>query len=379
MLQSDDIPAVARLLAVKGSVRYNNAAQALIRKARGALTVLLWFVGWVSRVRSRVWCLQELCYQDRSCDHRDSCRSIARCDHVSELRIGVVACGAAFRAVRGFPDVVGAIDGTLLAIERPESYDGFYCRKGYPAINVQAVVSANTRFMSVDVRPGAWSDRKIWRYCALGRRLHDIIPADSHLIGDAGYALQPGVMTPFIEREEGGQLSRLQRTYNYYHSSTRMVVECAFGEWKGRFHALQTTMAEKGLEQTVSVVVATMVLYNLFYNYGDTSSVPDVHVLDTVETTTVGLVSTNGNGDHNARAIAREKRYDCTDTRSVRAVREDGDQFVQRGCLVFDRLCLSSHCRRQRAHLRQDVVVPSVGFRHTRRRECGGNLRQPAL
>lgn len=30
----------------------------------------------------------------------------------------------------GHLDVAGAIDGTLLAINRPEYFEGFYCRKG---------------------------------------------------------------------------------------------------------------------------------------------------------------------------------------------------------------------------------------------------------
>ena len=30
----------------------------------------------------------------------------------------------------GHLDVAGAIDGTLFAINRPEYYEGFYCRKG---------------------------------------------------------------------------------------------------------------------------------------------------------------------------------------------------------------------------------------------------------
>jgi oligoribonuclease NrnB/cAMP/cGMP phosphodiesterase (DHH superfamily) len=30
----------------------------------------------------------------------------------------------------GHPDVAGAIDGTLIRINRPEQYEGFYCRKG---------------------------------------------------------------------------------------------------------------------------------------------------------------------------------------------------------------------------------------------------------
>ncbi|TYZ68479.1 hypothetical protein PybrP1_007055 [[Pythium] brassicae (nom. inval.)] len=55
-----------------------------------------------------------------------------------------------FAQLRDVQCVVGTIDGPLIAIERPANYEGFYCRKGYAAINVQAVVSAWQRFMCID-------------------------------------------------------------------------------------------------------------------------------------------------------------------------------------------------------------------------------------
>lgn len=43
-----------------------------------------------------------------------------------------------------FPNVVGAIDGTLIPIQGMSGDDepNFICRKGFPAINVQGVVDA---------------------------------------------------------------------------------------------------------------------------------------------------------------------------------------------------------------------------------------------
>ncbi|KAE9338628.1 hypothetical protein PR003_g11407 [Phytophthora rubi] len=49
-----------------------------------------------------------------------------------------------FASRHGYPGVAGAIDGSLLAIERPDKFDGFYCRKCYPALNVQAVLLRTT-------------------------------------------------------------------------------------------------------------------------------------------------------------------------------------------------------------------------------------------
>ncbi|KAE9181595.1 hypothetical protein PF004_g24496 [Phytophthora fragariae] len=49
-----------------------------------------------------------------------------------------------FASRHGYPGVAGAIDGSLLAIECPDKFDGFYCRKCYPALNVQAVLLRTT-------------------------------------------------------------------------------------------------------------------------------------------------------------------------------------------------------------------------------------------
>lgn len=51
--------------------------------------------------------------------------------------------------VQGFPNVVGAIDGTLVHIQgmTGDEEPTFICRKGFHAINIQAVAVANLRYM----------------------------------------------------------------------------------------------------------------------------------------------------------------------------------------------------------------------------------------
>ena len=50
-----------------------------------------------------------------------------------------------FFALAGFPGAVGAIDGTLIPINRPHEEHLYVCRKGYHAINVQAVCDASLK------------------------------------------------------------------------------------------------------------------------------------------------------------------------------------------------------------------------------------------
>ncbi|ETL38248.1 hypothetical protein L916_10155 [Phytophthora nicotianae] len=42
-------------------------------------------------------------------------------------------------SVKGFQYVCGAVDGSLFEIPRPEEYEGWYCKDGYPAISMQAL------------------------------------------------------------------------------------------------------------------------------------------------------------------------------------------------------------------------------------------------
>ncbi|KAH9092444.1 hypothetical protein LEN26_018375 [Aphanomyces euteiches] len=103
-----------------------------------------------------------------------------------------------FEAICGFPDVAGAIDGSLFAIERPYEYDGWICRKGWAAINMQATVDRQGRFMEFSLRAGSCSDKNLWSMSSLGGSVADLIPPTMHLLGDAGYTLSMKLITPYL-------------------------------------------------------------------------------------------------------------------------------------------------------------------------------------
>ena len=52
-----------------------------------------------------------------------------------------------FFTIAAFPNVIGAIDGTLIPINVPKDNEAdFVCRKGFHAINVQAVADDSLRY-----------------------------------------------------------------------------------------------------------------------------------------------------------------------------------------------------------------------------------------
>ncbi|KAF4144888.1 DDE superfamily endonuclease [Phytophthora infestans] len=127
------------------------------------------------------------------------------------------------------------MDGTLIAINRPRDFEGWCNRKGYPSVNVQAVCDHKKRFISFDIRPGSWSDAKIFQYSWFGSNIDRLLPRGHHVLADSGYGVSPAVMTPYSEKDEGGRLTQTQTTFNFNLSSTRMAIEGAFGLLKERF------------------------------------------------------------------------------------------------------------------------------------------------
>ena len=78
----------------------------------------------------------------------------------------------AFHAVAGFPNVIGAIDCTHVAIKAPSQNEEAYVnRKGVHTINVQAVCDPNMRLLNVVAKwPGSSHDSYVWKSSSL----HDL-------------------------------------------------------------------------------------------------------------------------------------------------------------------------------------------------------------
>ena len=127
-----------------------------------------------------------------------------------ELRAGM-------EARKGFPHAYLAVDGTLIKIERPYDYEGWYCRKGYPAFNVQVVVDHTMRICDFDVRPGSASDKQIFSNSYFGQNIHKLLPKNGLILADAGYTLMYHVMTPYSENDD---ITLSDRLYNFIHLSS---------------------------------------------------------------------------------------------------------------------------------------------------------------
>lgn len=171
-----------------------------------------------------------------------------------------------FEEQRGFPGVLGAIDGSHIPIEAPiKDPEQYINRKGFHSLQLQVVCDMEMMFIDVFCGfPGSVHDARVFRNSPLfidaERNRDQLFPGNSHLIGDAAYPLKPWILTPY---RDTGRLTRQQLRYNFLHSSTRMVVERSLALLKGRFRKLKTSMLKQRIQDVPVIVVAACVLHNI--------------------------------------------------------------------------------------------------------------------
>ncbi|XP_069133138.1 uncharacterized protein [Argopecten irradians] len=106
--------------------------------------------------------------------------------------------------------------------------------------------------------PGSVHDARVYANSKINLRSAELFPIQGHLIGDGAYPLSKTMLTPY---RDNGHLSLQQRNYNKKHSSTRVVVERAFGllkvKWR-RLHHLEMS----SVDSMCQVIAASCVLHN---------------------------------------------------------------------------------------------------------------------
>ena len=179
----------------------------------------------------------------------------------------------------GFPQTVGAIDGTHIPILRPQdSAADYYNRKGYYSILMQAVVDCRGIFVDVNIGwPGKVHDARVlanstcYQKACSGNMFPDWkrtiggVDIPLLILGDPAYPLLPWLMKPYLENIN---TTSEEKNFNYRQSRARMVVENAFGCLKGRWRCLLKRI-DVHTSNVPHVVGACVVLHNMCEVYGD--------------------------------------------------------------------------------------------------------------
>ena len=205
------------------------------------------------------------------------------CDAIVQLLLPKyiqVPQGARLRAIVegfeqkwGYPQCVGAIDGSHIPIVSPGDYPAdYHNRKGWHSIIVQAVVDHECRFWNINVGwPGRVHDARVLSNSILFQqaeagtllphlpRVINNVAVPLVILGDPAYPLLPWLMKPYLHY---GSISDRQKNYNYRHSRARMVVENAFGRLKGRWRCL-LKRNDAATDNVPTLITACCVLHNV--------------------------------------------------------------------------------------------------------------------
>jgi hypothetical protein len=177
------------------------------------------------------------------------------------------AVAATFERMAGFPNVVGAADGTHVQIIEPSeeavgSLDRrlFWCRHGHYAVVLHAVVGPDTRFVHIVAGIcGSAHDSSVFEHSMLGLNLEHYVPHPYHLLADSAYTLREPVLTMYRQLDK---LDAAAKAYVYRHVRTRQVVERAFGVLKQRFRALLGCV-DMQLTHIQDFLTAACVIHNI--------------------------------------------------------------------------------------------------------------------
>ena len=135
----------------------------------------------------------------------------------------------------GFPQVVGAIDGTHIPIIRPqENATDFYNRKGFHSIIMQAAVDHHGLFLDIYLGwPGKVHDARVLVYSDIYRLAMavSLFPSQTKciggtniplmILGDPAHPLLPWSMKPYPEHIG---MDRSNRPFKYRLSHARIVI-----------------------------------------------------------------------------------------------------------------------------------------------------------
>jgi len=143
----------------------------------------------------------------------------------------------------------------------------FYCRKGYYALNVQAIVDRNKIIVwrSIKCR-GSEHDSTAFKrseiYHALVEKYSLLTELGLYILADSVYCLRPFLLTPYDNARHGSP----EDAFNYHLSSSRIFIECAFGEIDARWGIFWSPLRFR-LEQNINVIDAAMRLHNFIVMY----------------------------------------------------------------------------------------------------------------
>jgi DDE superfamily endonuclease len=164
-----------------------------------------------------------------------------------------------------------AIDGLAVRVKSPTEREvadpgNYYCRKGFYALNVQAICDKSKQFLwCYPSNKGSTHDSVAFTSSKLFELLkevsEDLYERGLFIVGDSAYNLTSFLVTPYDTDEVGSDSDHSKDSFNYHLSSCRIYIECAFGELVMRWGIFWRTLLFD-LKKSANIVQVTMLLHN---------------------------------------------------------------------------------------------------------------------
>ncbi|XP_066585183.1 putative nuclease HARBI1 [Prorops nasuta] len=176
----------------------------------------------------------------------------------------------------GFPNTIGAIDGTHIKISAPQNHPETYInRKGYHSIQLQVICNEDLTFLHCYCgQIGSVHDMRVFRLSSFETLCTpQYFPEDTHLVGDAAYTIHQCIMVPF---KDNGHLTEEEINFNNHLSSARMIVERSIGLLKGRFRSILDKLPMRRIDLIPKCIMACCILHNICILNSDLIDIPVV-------------------------------------------------------------------------------------------------------
>jgi DDE superfamily endonuclease len=268
---------------------------------------------------------------------------VAALDNEDAEYFNTVASHFAYSASDGiFKSCIGALDGWAVRIKRPVPTNNlrdpgaYFCRKGFFALNCQAICDHQKRIMWISSRhigschdSVAFTDTQL--YTLLEEKKSFLLKHCFFIVADSAYNMESFLLVPYAR--PGPQ--SMEDAYNYYHSNCRIRIECAFGEIVMRWGIFWRTL-QFNLEQVGDIISAAALLHNFIV---DERLDEDSQYIRCFSRTNVNPEHTEGTYDDDAYATVSDnnepKPPGRPSNQSLRS-REIGGRIRDSICLSLD-------------------------------------------
>ncbi|XP_053317662.1 putative nuclease HARBI1 [Spea bombifrons] len=165
-----------------------------------------------------------------------------------------------FYKISAFPNVMGAIDCTHVALS-PPTEDIYRNSKNFHSLNVQMVCGPDMRILNlVAGYPGSTHDSYILKHSSL----HSILTSGNlpkgWLLADDAYPITEWLLTPIKDPKNAAE-----KQYNAAHKTAHSVIERTFASLKSRFRCLDRSggVLQYSPEKGAQIILACCILHNL--------------------------------------------------------------------------------------------------------------------